>query len=57
MENHNVAYCGLYCGACKSQLKANAPDAMETRKPPGAKSENAATNTATPPVPIASLCR
>ena len=25
MEYHNVAYCGLYCGACKSQLKGKCP--------------------------------
>ncbi len=25
MENYNVAYCGFYCGACKSLKKGKYP--------------------------------
>ena len=32
MENHNVAYCGLYCGACKSQLKGKCPGCYGNEK-------------------------
>lgn len=31
MENYNVAYCGLYCGACKSLKKGKCPVVMEMK--------------------------
>lgn len=32
MENYNVAYCGLYCGACKSLKKGKCPGCYGNEK-------------------------
>ena len=32
MENFNVAYCGLYCGACKSLKKGKCPGCYGNEK-------------------------
>ncbi len=32
MENYNVAYCGLYCGACKSLLKGKCAGCYQNEK-------------------------
>lgn len=32
MENHPVAYCGLYCGACKSLTKGKCPGCQGNEK-------------------------
>lgn len=42
VSKDNIAACGLYCGACRKFLSANAPDVGITIKHRGVKSASAA---------------
>lgn len=48
-----IAYCGLYCGACKSYLMEKCPGCHETQKLPGARFVHATLSTGTKAARIA----